>query len=170
MFVVMFVALCMALPSSIHTEESIAHSMAVDAIQLACMAQNIFYEANGETFLGQVAIARVVVNRVAEGFATTPCNVIRQSTIVQRENSDTGELESVRVCQFSWVCADKRSIRITSPEYIQATQIAYEVLVNDAYKDVVPDNALFFHSKNVSPGWEYVRVAKIGNHVFYARD
>ena len=167
---VLLFSILLVSPNAIHTEAVIIRTLTVDSIQLACMTQNIMYEAGGESFLGQAAVARVVMNRVTMGFASTPCNVIRQSTTVQRENEDTGETEAVKLCQFSWVCADKKVLNKKSPQYEQASQIAYDVLVNDAYKDVVPDNTLFFHSKNVSTGWEYVRVAKIGNHVFYARD
>ena len=60
----------------------------VDLKQLACLAKNIFYEASNESMLGQAAVARVVLNRVAHGFARTPCAVVYQSTMVEREDVD----------------------------------------------------------------------------------
>ncbi len=50
-----------------------------------------------------------------------------------------------------------------------AQQVAYEVMVNDEYKDVVPKSALFFHNVHVDPMWPYRQVKKIGNHIFYSK-
>ena len=73
------------------------------------MAKNIFYEAGGETILGQVAVANVVMNRVNHGFAETPCKVIYQKTVIN---------ENV-VCQFSWVCEEKGELNKASASYKQ---------------------------------------------------
>jgi spore germination cell wall hydrolase CwlJ-like protein len=42
-------------------------------------------------------------------------------------------------------------------------------LAYDAYSEVVPKSALFFHNLQVDPLWPYKQVAKIGNHIFYSR-
>lgn len=127
--------------------------------QLACMAKNIYYEAGAEAFPGQAAIARVVLNRVNQGFAETPCKVIYQKAVIN---------ENV-VCQFSWVCEDKTEPNKNSQSYKLAETIAYEVMFMGMYKDVVPKTALFFHSINIDPLWPYKQVAKIGNHIFYSK-
>lgn len=139
----------------------------IDMTQVTCMAKNIFYEAAGEPILGQAAVARVVLNRVRHGFAKTPCNVIYQSTMVEKETD--GEPEVVRVCQFSWVCADRKDPNKNSPDYVLAKQIAYDVMVNDAYKEVVPRTVLFFHNLSISPPWSKSMAKQIGNHIFYAK-
>jgi spore germination cell wall hydrolase CwlJ-like protein len=139
----------------------------VDASQLTCMAKNIFYEAGGETLLGQAAVARVVLNRVYHGFAKTPCAVIHQSTVIEKVTIN-GSVEQVKMCQFSWVCEEKVDPSKNNPNYIQAKQVAYDVLVNDRYKEVVPRSTLFFHNMQVVPRWSYRQVAKIGNHIFYS--
>ena len=131
----------------------------VDLKQIACLAKNIYYEAGSESILGQAAVARVVLNRVNHGFAKTPCAVIYQST---------GEDET-RVCQFSWVCADVPPISTHHPAYKQAEKIAHDVLVNNAYKEVLPDSVLFFHSILIEPNWSCRQMKIIGNHLFYAR-
>jgi hypothetical protein len=141
---------------------------AVDPKQLTCMAKNIFYEANGESIHGQAAIARVVLNRVTHGFGSNPCNVIYQASYVEREN-DEGEMQKVKLCQFSWVCENKGEPNKNNPKYIQAKHIAYEVMANDAYAEVVPKSTLFFHNLSVSPSWPYQQVKKIGNHIFYSK-
>jgi spore germination cell wall hydrolase CwlJ-like protein len=139
----------------------------VDPKQLACMAKNIFYEAGSESILGQAAVARVVINRVNHGFAKTPCAVVYQSNIVEKIIDD--ELVKVKLCQFSWVCEGKGEPNTNSQRYKQAQQVAYEVMANDAYSDVLPNSALFFHNLTVDPLWPYKQVAKIGNHIFYSR-
>lgn len=140
---------------------------AVDPKQLACMAKNIFYEAGHESILGQAAVARVVMNRVNHGFARTPCAVVYQSYTVDKVVDD--ETVKVKLCQFSWVCEGKGEPNKNNKRYQQAQQIAYDVMANDAYNDIIPKTALFFHNLNVDPLWPYKQVAKIGNHIFYSK-
>jgi spore germination cell wall hydrolase CwlJ-like protein len=140
----------------------------VDPKQLACLAKNIYFEAGSEPLLGQAAVARVVMNRIKHGFGPNPCSVIYQSTVVQKETED-GETQKVKICQFSWVCEDKTDPNTKSPRYQQAKQVAYDVLAYDAYEDVVPKSTLFFHSVSVAPGWAYNSVKRIGNHIFYSK-
>jgi spore germination cell wall hydrolase CwlJ-like protein len=139
----------------------------VDSKQLACMAKNIFYEAGSESIKGQAAVARVVLNRVNHGFAKTPCAVVYQSHTVEKIVDD--EAVRVKMCQFSWVCEGKGEPNINNLKYKQAQQVAYDVMANDAYNDIVPKSALFFHNLTVDPLWPYKQVAKIGNHIFYSR-
>ena len=131
----------------------------IDMKQIACMARNIYYEAGAEAMPGQAAIARVVLNRVNHGFAETPCKVIYQKTLIN---------ENV-VCQFSWVCEDKADPNKSNSKFKQAMKVAYEVMVFDMYKNVVPKTALFFHANTIDPLWPYKQVARIGNHIFYSK-
>jgi len=131
----------------------------IDMKQIACMARNIYYEAGAETMPGQAAVARVVMNRINHGFAETPCKVIYQKTTIN---------ENI-VCQFSWVCEDKTDPSKSNPRYKRALQVAYEVMVFDMHKNVVPKSALFFHSIHIDPLWPYKQVAIIGNHIFYSK-
>lgn len=128
--------------------------------QIKCMAKNIFYEASGESLTGQAAVARVVMNRITYGFANNPCNVVYQKTI---------NPEGKTICQFSWVCEDKPEPNRNNYRYKIAEQIAYDVLILDKHKEVVPKSTLFFHSINIDPLWPYKQVAIIGGHVFYSK-
>ena len=141
----------------------------VDNKQLKCLAENIFYEARGESITGKAAVARVVMNRVHHGFASTPCNVVYQATMVTMINEETLDTYKVRLCQFSWVCENRQKITVNDPKYIQAMDIAYQVLAYDAYHEVLPRSALFFHNLTVDPFWPYKQVARIGNHIFYSK-
>lgn len=139
----------------------------VDPKQVACMAQNIFYEAGSEPLMGQAAVARVVMNRIAHGFGKNPCSVIHQSTLVERVIDN--QIQMIKLCQFSWVCEGKGDPNKNNPKYKQAEQVAYDVLAYDSYKEVLPRTALFFHNIQVDPLWPYKQVAKIGNHIFYSK-
>jgi spore germination cell wall hydrolase CwlJ-like protein len=139
----------------------------VDPKQLNCLAKNIFYEAGSEPLSGQAAVARVVMNRIAHGFGKNPCAVVYQVTQVDKLIDD--EIHKVKLCQFSWVCEGKGEPNKNNPKYKQAEQVAYDVLAYDAYTEVLPKSALFFHNLTVDPLWPYKQVAKIGNHIFYSR-
>ena len=133
--------------------------VSIDPKQLHCMAKNIFYEAGGESIKGQAAVARVVLNRVAHGFANTPCGVIYQAKTI----------DDVKICQFSWVCENKGEPNKNSYRYKIAQQVAYDVMANNKHQDVIPNSVLFFHNLSVTPLWPYAEVTRIGNHIFYSK-
>lgn len=168
---IMFLMIAITIgPSHIIEEPSIDRpktAKLVDQKQLACLAKNIFYEAGNEPLMGQAAVARVVMNRVAYGFGKNPCAVVYQSNTVDKLIDD--EIQKVKLCQFSWVCEGKGDPNKNSTKYKQAEKVAYDVLAYDEYKDVVPRTALFFHNLHVDPLWPYKQVAKIGNHIFYSK-
>ena len=132
--------------------------------QIKCMAHNIYYEAGGEPHAGQVAVARVVMNRVLHGFAANPCKVIYQTT----RRYDPVTEKAVILCQFSWVCEGKKNPNTNSDRYKMAEEIATQVLHEDKWRDDVPNNILFFHNHTVKPRWPYKDAFVIGNHRFYA--
>ena len=132
--------------------------------QIKCMAHNIYYEAGGESYMGQIAVARVVMNRVLHGFAENPCKVIYQTT--RKVNSET-ERATIH-CQFSWVCHGKLQPDTDSKRYRTAEEIAEQVIHEDKWVDEIPNNVLFFHNKSVNPSWPYKTAMVIGNHVFYS--
>jgi spore germination cell wall hydrolase CwlJ-like protein len=126
--------------------------------QLECLAQNIYFEANGEPFEGKVAVAQVTLNRVASGkFSNDICNVVYQKNVV---------LDKV-VCQFSWYCEQPARRNYINPaRYREAEAVAKKVLLEgfrlDGFKD-----AMYFHADYVSPNWKHEKVGKIGRHIFY---
>ena len=130
--------------------------------QLACLARNVFYEANGEPMAGQMAVAQVTVNRARSGlFPRDLCAVVAQTTVV---GSD-------RVCQFSWYCDrdlnKTRVIKSSETSYIAAKSVFLEgKKVANIDQDV-----MWFHqdSIKVNPRWPHKVATKIGNHVFYKR-
>lgn len=147
----------------LHTPAPIPIHKKVDMAQVKCLATNIFFEAGSEPYLGQVAVARVVMNRVRHGFASSPCKVIYQSNYIEQGDS------RVKRCQFSWVCEGKSKPNERDPRFKQAMDIAFKVLAYDAYKEVLPRSALFFHANYIEPNWPHRKIKQIGNHIFYAR-
>ena len=120
-----------------------------------CLALAMYWEAQSEGHEGMLAVASVVLNRVAHPeFPDTVCAVVKQG----------GEAPP---CQFSWWC-DGKSDRPTDPRaWALATRIAHNVL-----RDPPPDltsGALFFHNAAIGTPWarERQRTVQIGQHVFY---
>jgi spore germination cell wall hydrolase CwlJ-like protein len=120
-----------------------------------CLALALYWEAKTEGAEGMLAVASVVLNRVAHPeFPSSVCAVVTQG----------GEEPP---CQFSWWC-DGRSDRPTDPE---AWRLAQR-LAKAALADPPPDRtggALFFHNTSIVTPWvqKRVRTARIGRHIFY---
>lgn len=168
-FVVMFFAIKdVFVEKTTEVAEAPKINRPVDPKQLACMATNIYYEARNEPVKGQAAVARVVMNRIHNGVAGTPCAVIYQTTKIEKIN-EYDERYYDKVCQFSWVCENKPTPNKNDPKYKRAENIAYDVLAHDAYNDLFPTSVMFFHNLSVDPLWPYKTVARIGNHIFYSK-
>jgi spore germination cell wall hydrolase CwlJ-like protein len=114
-----------------------------------CLATAVYFEANGEPLRGQLAVAQVILNRIHSGrFASSVCGVVRQPG------------------QFSFV---RRGHLPTAPRASAGWRKAVAVarLALEGTSERPAANALFFHARRVSAGWHAVRVASIGNHLFY---
>ena len=137
----------------------------LDIKQAQCIATAIYYEARNEPLAGQVAVAKVIMNRVLHKFAKDPCSVVYQRTpIADSSGNIVGTL-----CQFSWVCENRGQPSIKSAKYAQALAIATEVMITDKWDNLLPNNVLFFHAITAAPQWVYKKVTTIGNHVFYSK-
>jgi len=123
-----------------------------------CLATAIYFEARGETVLGQRAVAEVVLARTrTPGRPKTICGVVYQGS-----NRKTG-------CQFSFTC-DGKSDRVRNHKaWARAVRIATHVMRTGGKVDSLTKGATFYHADYVSPGWasRMVKVASIGQHVFY---
>ena len=140
----------------------------IDHKQLQCLADNIYFEAGGESTEGKAAVARVVLNRINHGFGNTPCQVVYQANHVKQVNDDD-EPFWVKVCQFSWVCEGKKDPNRMSARYQNSLRVAKDVLIYDMHREVIPMSVLFFHNLSVQPRITYGFVKRIGNHIFYSK-
>lgn len=116
---------------------------------MKCLAGAVYFESKGESLEGQLAVARVIINRVKSGrFADSMCGVVYQPS------------------QFSFVRGRAMPpIRTGSESWREAVAIA-QIAMDDSW-DSSAEGALFFHARRVSPGWGKAKLASIDNHIFY---
>ncbi|SMQ60022.1 Cell Wall Hydrolase [Devosia lucknowensis] len=133
-----------------------------DAIQVSdrehwCLATAIYFEARGESYRGQVAVAQVVLNRVKDHrYPDTICGVVFQNQ--HRRNA----------CQFSFACDGIPEVVTERRPWDQAEEIATKVASGELYLTEVGD-ATHYHATYVRPAWapRMTKVTQIGLHVFY---
>ena len=119
--------------------------------QQNCLATAVYFESNGEPLEGQLAVARVVINRAASGlYPNSWCAVVKQKA----------QFSFVRAGQFPRIdpaCAAWR----------KAQSIARIAVANASAS--LPTDVLWYHADYVAPGWgkRLTRVDKIGAHIFY---
>lgn len=121
-----------------------------------CLTEALYFEARGEPVFGQVAVAEVIMNRVAsDRFPSTLCGVINQGTGKRYQ------------CQFSYTC-DGLAERISEPAaYARMGKVAR--LVMDGAAPSLTDGATHYHTNAVRPKWAkvYTQTKRIGVHIFY---
>ncbi len=121
-----------------------------------CLAEALYFEARGETLKGQIAVAEVILNRVASSrFPNTVCGVIKQGT------------GRKYACQFTYTC-DGNPETINEPSaYARVAKIARMML--DGAPRKLAGGATYYHTTAVNPSWarKFRRTAKMGVHLFY---
>jgi N-acetylmuramoyl-L-alanine amidase len=135
------------------------HVQQADNRQLTCLALNVYYEARGEPDAGQLAVAKVTLNRVASPrYPNTICEVVYQKK--------WDRIRRRYVSAFSWTEFDVKP-SVKNREWQQALRIAEAVVSQDHLPEL--DGALFYHAKSIRPSWARQKkpIAHIGRHVFY---
>jgi hypothetical protein len=116
--------------------------------ELNCLASAVYFESKGEPLAGQLAVAKVIMNRSTSGrFAPTICGVVKQPS------------------QFSFVRGGGFPAIRSNSMWRKAVGVA-QVAMKGLFVSPAPD-ALYFHAKRVSPRWGKHQVAAVGNHLFY---
>ena len=118
-----------------------------------CIAVAVYHEARGESLQGQLAVARVIMNRAASGkYPTTWCGTVKQPWQFSFVNPRTGVMPGVDQSSAAW----RKALGVTR----LATANAVPVLSTDV---------LWYHADYVAPSWgrRLTRVEKIGTHIFY---
>ena len=115
-----------------------------------CLAASVYFESKSEPLEGQLAVAEVVINRANSSgrFPPSICAVVFQKG------------------QFSFVRGNGFPPINRNGEFWKTAVAIAQIAMNDEW-DSRASNALFFHATRVRPGWNKVRVAQLGNHVFY---
>jgi spore germination cell wall hydrolase CwlJ-like protein len=116
-----------------------------------CLATAVYFEARGESVEGQLAVARVVMNRAMSGrYPPDWCGVVKQHA----------QFSFVQHGAFPW-------IDTASASWARAQGVARLAIAN-----VVPsvgNDVLWYHADYVAPSWGHRLnvVEKIGAHIFY---
>ncbi len=138
-------------------EYTTTDSTKVSDKELWCLATAIYFEARGENYRGQVAVAQVVMNRVEDHrYPDTICGVVFQNQ--HRRNA----------CQFSFACDGIPEVVNEPKPWAQAEEIALGVTRGELHLAEV-GNATHYHATYVRPDWarRMNKVTQIGLHVFY---
>jgi len=131
------------LAQAVAAQDSAAAS---DALQ--CLAGAIYFESKGEPLNGQLAVAEVIINRAKSGrFPTDVCAVVKQR----------GQFSFVRGGQIPNINA--------GAAYRTAIAVA-KVALASAWNSPAR-KALYFNTPDRRPSVRAIKVASIGNHVFY---
>ena len=121
--------------------------------QANCIAVAVYHEARGESLEGQLAVAKVIMNRAASGkYPSSWCGTVKQPWQFSFVNPKTGVMPGVDAASSSW----RKALGVTR----LATANAVPVLSTDV---------LWYHADYVAPSWgrRLTRVNKIGTHIFY---
>lgn len=118
-----------------------------------CIAVAVYHEARGESLEGQLAVAKVIMNRAASGqYPTSWCGVVKQPWQFSFVNPRSGYMPSVDETSAAW----RKALGVTRLAVANAVQS-------------VPSDCLWYHADYVAPSWgrRLTRVDKIGAHIFY---
>lgn len=119
-----------------------------------CLALNIYFEARGESQLGQEFVGWVTLNRVRDArFPNTVCRVVHQSN------------------QFSWTHDGKSDNPRDRGAWLMAQAIADSVIDSYGVRLDPSEGSLYFHADYVNPYWtaQFNRVVRVDSHIFYNR-
>ena len=128
-----------------------AYGEEIEQTELDCLSEAIYYEARGETFMSQLAVGTVIMNRVRiDTFPDTVCNVVHQG------------------CQFSYYCdglPEKMSDKA-------AKEVSYDLsrFVLSGASIWGLRKATHYHAFYVNPYWAdvFTLIRREGSHLFYS--
>lgn len=152
----------LALPSTLYADNHELYS-SEQRPEEYCLAQNIYYEARGSNRADRIAVADVVLNRVEDTrYPNTICEVVKQGL------QDSAGNMIRHQCQFSWYCDGKSDVPQDQDLWIDAQQIAYNMVVHRDGRGLT-EGATHYHANYVNPSWarDLQLVGRIGVHIFY---
>ena len=126
-----------------------------------CLTEAVYFEARSEPFIGQLAVANVIMERVRDHrFPTTVCKVVHAGRY--------WEGNPVRNrCAFSYWCDGKPEIMKEKQAHKTAQDVARMAINGVMYEEV--QGATFYHASYVMPYWikELDFITRVGKHLFY---
>ena len=133
---------------------------------LVCLALNIYHESRDQPFLGQVAVAQVVMNRVRDKrYPNTVCEVVKQSPTY----SWKPDFPVRNRCQFSWYCDGKSDTIHDMVAFKAIEELSASIIVAYGVQRDITDGAVMYHASYVKPYWakSYERTSRVDSHIFY---
>ena len=124
--------------------------------QHKCLSQAVYYEAGYEKTAGKLAVAEVIMNRVADHrYPNSVCEVVFQGA-----TRTTG-------CQFTFTCDGALRRKPGAEGWKKAEAIATHILLG--LHEPRTQEATHYHANYVDPIWNagLMRTTKIGAHIFY---
>jgi spore germination cell wall hydrolase CwlJ-like protein len=126
--------------------------MILTAAAATCLALNVYFEARNQDTDGQILVAEVTMNRVADDrFPDEICAVVWQNKA------------------FSWTHDGKSDVPKNIEAWLKAQIVSYEVLLNGC--DFC-NGATHYHALSVNPYWsdKLTPVGTWGGHKFYIEE
>ena len=133
-----------------------ARPRATGGAQWQCLTEALYFEARGESIRGQIAVAEVILNRVAsKRFPNTVCGVVHQGTGKKYQ------------CQFTYTC-DGIPERVNEPKAYERVGKVARMMLDGAPRNL-SGGATYYHTTAVRPRWarKFRKTARLGVHLFY---
>ena len=133
---------------------------------IMCLALNVYHESKNQSFVGQVAVAQVVMNRVQDSrYPNNVCDVVKQGLTYKWKPT----LPIKNKCQFSWYCDGVGDEVKDKKTYQKILDLSYLILHNEVEFIDITDGATHYHADYVKPSWAKTktRTTEIGDHIFY---
>ena len=134
---------------------------------IVCLALNVYHEAKNQSLSGQIAVAEVVMNRVADSrYPNNVCDVVKQGLTYKWKPS----VPIRNQCQFSWYCDGKSDVAKEKEAWEESLSVAKGVYYG--YLDAYLEGATHYHAYYVNPSWAETKtyITRIDDHIFYRWD
>lgn len=122
---------------------------------LICLSRNVYHEARGEPYTGQIAVAYLTLNRVASPrFPDDVCDVVTEDRGAKSWD-----------CQFSWWCDGKNDTPFDQNAFAMAIKVSIGALTGEM-QNPVPGATHYYAYNLVTPNWSYAMAETnvIGGH------
>jgi spore germination cell wall hydrolase CwlJ-like protein len=130
---------------------------------IECMVEAIYHEARSESFIAQIAVGNVILQRVKDKrYPNTVCDVVHQA------KKWKGNLIRNR-CQFSYYCDGKSEKYKELDALLQVIDTSELILKGVMLEQTM--GATHYHTWKVSPHWSrsptFTKLGRVGSHIFY---
>jgi|TARA_R110000822_G_scaffold118277_2_gene250954 spore germination cell wall hydrolase CwlJ-like protein len=147
--------------SSLHAKDN---NVLVDSTlneEELCLVEAIYFEARSESFIGQLAVANVILERVSNKyFPNTICKVVKSGKYFK------GNPVKYK-CAFSYWCDGKSEKMHSYSSYDEALSVKSLALSGTIIS--ITNKATHYHASYVNPKWSkgLKKLSQIGKHIFY---